>query len=204
MDPRLCGDDTACRINDTFKSEPMIDLSEMLSNLSKSLPAVQYLLGGLSYLMGIGFCITALFRFKDNVEKGQSSDPGSQMIVPFAYLLIGSALLYIPSTLDALSTTLFGSSTSVLQYDGYQPFDIYGSMTILIETVGLVWFIRGCVLLSHSSHPEQGRTGSKGHGGKGMLFIVAGLFGINFHSTVNMMNTIMNYLINMTVIQPPS
>jgi hypothetical protein len=176
----------------------MVDLSGMLSNLSKSLPSVQYLLGGLSYIMGIGFCITAMFRFKDNVEKGQSSEPHAQMIVPFAYLLIGSALLFLPTMLDAMSTTLFGSSASVLQYDGYQPYDIYGSMTILIETVGLVWFIRGCVLLSHASHPEQGQTGSKGVGGKGMFFIISGLFGINFHATVNMMDTIMSYLINLT------
>lgn len=177
----------------------MLDLSAMLSNVSKSLPSVQHLLGGVSYLLGIAFCITALFRFKDNVEKGQSSESESQPVVPLAYLLVGSALLYLPSMMNAMSTTLFGSNASVLQYEGYQPYDIYGSVTILIETIGLLWFIRGCVLLSHSSHPEQGRTGSKGFGGKGLLFIVAGLFAINFHSTVDMLDTAMTYLLGLKV-----
>ena len=179
----------------------MQDLSAILSNLSQSLPSVQHLLAGASYLLGIGFCITALFRFRDNVEKGQSTEPESQMIVPLAYLLSGSALLFLPSMLDAFSATLFGSNDSILQYAGYTPFDIYGAMTILIETIGLVWFIRGCVLLAHASHPEQGRTGSKGFGGKGLLFIFAGLMGINFHSTVSVMNTAMNYLIGLA--NPP-
>lgn len=182
----------------------MVDLSGMLSNLSKSLPSVQYLLGGASYILGIAFCIGALFRFKDNVEKGPGQESESQMIVPFAYLLTGSGLLYLPSLMDSFSTTLFGSNTSILQYAGYQPYDIYGSMTILIETIGIVWFIRGCVLLSHASHPEQGRSGSKGFGGKGLLFILAGLFCINFHSTVDMMNSVMNYLMTPTVVTLPS
>lgn len=177
----------------------MIELSVMLSNASKSLPSVQHLLGGLSYILGIAFCMVALARFRENIEHEQGGGQQTHHIAPYAYLLSAAMLFYLPSMLDALSTTLFGTSTSVLQYAGYQPYDVYSSMTIIIETAGLIWFIRGCVLIAHASHPEQGRTGSKGVGPKGMIFIIAGLFAINFHSTVNMVDTIMNYLINLTV-----
>ena len=177
----------------------MVDLSQMLSNLSKSLPSVQYLLGGISYLGGIGFFIAALFRFRDNVEKQGESD--AKMIVPFAFLAMGSALLFLPSLMDALSTTLFGSSSSVLEYAGYQPYSIYNSMTILIETIGVIWFVRGCFLIAHASDPEQGRQGSKGVGVKGLMFIVGGLFGINFHSTVQMMDSALNYLMGITIVK---
>ena len=182
----------------------MIDLSEMLSNVSKSLPSVQYMLGGISYLVGVAFCITALLRFRDNMEKDSqgSGEHGQHTMAPFAYLLTGAALLFLPSMMDALSTTLFGSDNTVLQYGGYQPYDIYGAMTILIETIGVIWFIRGCVLLAHASHPEQGRTGSKGLGPKGLLFVVSGLFAINFHATVNMMNSVVNYLLNISPTKP--
>lgn len=180
----------------------MVDLSAMLSNLSKSLPSVQYLLGGISYLGGIAFCFAALLRFRDNVEKGQGGgESDSNMTVPFAFLAMGSALLFLPSMMGALSTTLFGSNSSVLEYSGYKPYDIYGAMTILIETIGVIWFIRGCVLLAHASNPEQGRTGSKGLGPKGLMFIIAGLFGINFHSTVLMMDSVMNYLLSITIVK---
>lgn len=180
----------------------MIDLITMLSNLSKSLPSVQHLLGGVSYVLGIVFCMVGLNRLRENHEKGpQSGDPKSKTIVPVAYLMAGAGLLFMPTMFDAFSNTLFGSGSSVLEYAGYQPYDVYSSMTILIETIGIVWFIRGCVLIAHASHPEQGREGSKGFGGKGLLFIIAGLFGINFHSTVNMMDTIMNYILSLTVTQ---
>lgn len=177
----------------------MVELSGMLSNLSKSLPSVQYLLGGISYLGGIAFCFAALLRFRDNAEK--SGEPDSKQVVPFAFLAAGSALLFLPSMMDALSTTLFGSNSSVLEYSGYQPYDIYGSMTILIETIGIIWFIRGCVLIAHASDPEQGQKGSKGVGPKGLMFIIAGLFGINFHSTVQMMDSVMNYLLSITIVK---
>ncbi len=173
----------------------MVDLSEMLSNLSKSLPSVQLMLGGLSYILGLSFYISAMIRFKDRMDKKQSSDPESNLIVPLAYLITGSALLFLPSMMNALSVTLFGSGTSVLEYDGYVPYDIYGAVTILIETIGFIWFIRGWVLITQASHPEQEQTGSKGPLRKGVIFILAGLFGINFHSTVNMVNTAVSYLI---------
>lgn len=179
----------------------MVELSGMLSNLSRSLPSVQYLLGGISYLGGIAFCFAALLRFRDNVEKGQSGESNANMVVPFAFLAMGSALLFLPSMMDSLSTTLFGSSSSVLEYSGYKPYDIYGSMTILIETVGVIWFIRGCILIAHASDPEQGQKGSKGMGPKGLMFIIAGLFGINFHSTVQMMDSVMNYLLSITIVK---
>ncbi|PJD92911.1 MAG: type IV secretion protein IcmC [Legionella sp.] len=178
----------------------MIDLITMIGNLSKTLPSVQTMLGGLSYLLGIIFVMAALARFRQNVDKGaQGGGKDTKMIVPFSYLFVGAILFFLPTTMHTFSNTLFGSGTSVLQYSDYQPYDIYNSITLLVETVGLVWFIRGCVLLAHASHPEQGQEGSKGFGHKGLLFIIAGLFGINFQSTVNMMNSVMTYLINLTV-----
>lgn len=177
----------------------MVDISGMLSNLSKSLPSVQHMLGGVSYLGGIAFCIAALYRFREHVEKQGESE--ANIIIPLAFLAMGSALLFLPSLMDALSTTLFGTNSSVLEYAGYEPYNIYNSITILIETIGVIWFIRGCFLLAHASDPEQGRKGSKGVGPKGLLFIVGGLFGINFHTTVQMMDSVMNYLLNITIVK---
>ncbi|MCR9192177.1 MAG: DUF308 domain-containing protein [Gammaproteobacteria bacterium] len=183
----------------------MTDLIAMFANLSQSLPSVQAMLGGVSYVFGMICIISGIMRFKENADKGQGGGGSkSHMTIPTAYVLAGSALLFLPTTFDAFSNTLFGSGSSVLQYAGYQPYDIYSAMTILIETIGIIWVIRGCVLLAHASHPEGGQEGSKGFGFKGFLFVVAGIFAINFHSTVDMMDTVMNYLIDLSSGGEPS
>ena len=161
------------------------DLVTMLSNLSSSLPAVQNLLGGLSYLLGLTFIMSALGKFRQNQEKGPQGGESSKSWTPYAYFLSGAAMLYLPSMLGSLSNTLFGAGTSILEYSGYNPYNIYNAMEILIGTIGIVWFLRGCVLLAHSSNPDQGKSS---HGLKGLLFLIAGLGAINFHSTVNMLN----------------
>lgn len=168
----------------------MNDLVAIFSNLSRSLPPVQNLLGGLSYLLGIVFCMVGLAKFREQHDPGSQAEP-SKSWSPYGYLLAGAALLYLPTMFNALSNSLFGAGVSVLQYSGYDPYDIYNAMEILIETIGIIWFLRGCVLLAHSSNPNQGQERL---GMKGVLFMISGLFAINFHSMVNVLNNAMEQL----------
>jgi hypothetical protein len=167
------------------------DLIVMFSNLSKSLPAVNDFIGGFSYVFGTMFCVISFIKFKEILE---DSGGQSKAIVPAAYFLVGAGLFFLPTLIDAFSTTLFGTTDNVLAYSASNQYDIYTSMTMLIQTIGFVWFIRGCVLLGHASKPEQGQEGSKGHGPKGLFFIIGGLFGINIYSTVNMVDYIITHL----------
>lgn len=177
------------------------DLVAIFSNLSRSLPSVQALLGGLSYLLGIVFIMIGLARLRESHDNSGQSGERSKTHVGYAYILAGGAMLYLPTMMTALSNTLFGSGTSILEYSGYNPYDIYSAMTILIETIGLLWFLRGCVLLAHSSNPNQGEGQSNGL--KGLLFLIAGLLSINFKSTVNMMSYIVSHLITYSAAVPP-
>ncbi|MDP3561499.1 MAG: type IV secretion protein IcmC [Legionellaceae bacterium] len=171
-----------------------VDLIQMLGNLSTSLPSVDYLLGGLSYLLGLVFYLHSIHKFKEIFTEGGNSQ--TKMIVPIAYFLAGSGLFFLPTMIDVFSYTLFGSGYNILAYSSVSTYDIYNSMAVLIQTAGFIWFLRGCVLLAHASHPEQGQEGSKGHGPKGFLFIVASLFAINIHSTVNMLDYMVTHLMN--------
>ena len=171
------------------------DLIAMFANLSRSLPKVQLFLGGLSYLMGIAFIMVGLEKFRKHQESGQHGSTSSHAWEAYAYLLAGAAMLYLPSTFGALSSSFFGAQTSVLAYGGYDPYDIYPAMELLIETVGIIWFLRGCVLLAHSSKPNQGK---QSHGLKGLVFLVAGLFSINFQSTVAAVNTVLKSFFSWT------
>ena len=66
-------------------------------------------------------------------------------------------------------------------------------MGILIRTGGLLWFVRGCVLIAHASQPGTQQ------GGKGLLFILAGILAMNFDNTIAMVNSALNSLFTMTL-----
>lgn len=165
------------------------DLVTMIGNLGRSLFEVQALITSFGYILGIVFIMVAISKGK---EVAEAPGQGSKFI-PLAYLGMGAALLYLPSALESFSNTLFGSS-SILQYTTpYNPYDIYSSMRLLIQTAGLLWFVRGCVLMAHSSHPGEQ------HGPKGLVFIISGILAMNFEATIGWLNYVMNSLMTITM-----
>ena len=158
----------------------------MIGNLSRSLLQVETLVSGLGYLIGILLMITALIKLK-NV----SGSSGENIYVPIAFFIGGIALVFLPSMLGTLSATAFGNS-NILEYIPYDPYNIYNSMGILLQTAGLIWFVRGCVLLVYSSQPG-GQEGPKG-----FIFIIAGIFGMNFEGTVGVVNYIVSHLLDLS------
>ena len=163
-----------------------IDYITMLGNLSQSLDPIQRLITWLSYLIGLIFVMKALFKFKKVSTHGSRE----HIFSPIMYFSIGALLIFIPTTLEVMSNTAFGSG-NILAIP-FNKFDVRSSIILLIRTIGLVWFIRGCVLVAHASEP------GKNHGLKGMLFIISGLFAINFEGTVAMINWTLHNLLEMT------
>lgn len=158
------------------------DFVTMIGNLSQSLLPVQALITGFGYLIGLIFILTAISKLKkigDHRARGGSNE---KMFVPIAYFLSGSAMIFLPSTLKVLTNTAFGTGSNILEYANYNPYDIYGAMRIVIRTAGLIWFIRGCVLIAHASQPGVQ------DGPKGLAFLVAGLMAVNFDYTMSMID----------------
>lgn len=168
------------------------DLISIIGNISQSLFSFEKLITGFAYLIGLFFIIHALGLLrKIGSSKGHGAS-NQKMFVPIAYTLMGSALIYSPSAIHALANTAFGEG-NVLQYSNYSSINIYSTMGMLIQTAGLIWFVRGCVLLAHASEP-----GVK-EGPKGLTFLVAGIFAINFDNSVAMLNYILTHLMTMTI-----
>lgn len=156
----------------------------MLGNVSQALFPVQRLITGFAYLLGIIFFMSALRRFKAVGQRG-SHDSG---FVPTMYLLFGAGLLYLPSTMSALANTAFGAG-NVLTYYQYNQANIYSVIGIFVRVGGLIWFVRGCVLLAHASEPGVQE------GPKGLLFLIAGVLSLNFDTTVAMINTVITQIV---------
>ncbi|KTD23172.1 hypothetical protein [Legionella londiniensis] len=167
------------------------DIVTMIGNLSRSLLAVQALITGLAYLIGILFMWTAISKLRKIGDARSRGGSHEKMFIPIAYFLGGAALLFLPSAITVLSTTTFGYG-NVLQYSQYKPYDIYSSMKVVILTVGLIWFVRGCTLLVHASQPGIQ------HGPKGLAFLCAGILAINFEGTIAALNYVMNNLITLS------
>ncbi len=152
-----------------------IDITTMLINLSNSMRPVQSLLSGMGYFIGIIMVISGLIKLRKVGEKGQSGSDG--LTLPLAFICGGGLLIYLPSSFDALSNTLFGA-TNILSYSGDNGDPFYHAMELIIETAGLVWFVRGTVLLVNSSKPGEKE------GSKGMTFLIAGICAMNFDNSV--------------------
>lgn len=164
------------------------DLVTMLGNLSRSLYPIQRLLTGFAYLLGISFFIIAITKLK---KIGESRNSQESSIVPLAYFLGGAALLFIPSVVTSLANTVFGAG-NVLGYVSFNPYSVYNSMGLLIQTAGVLWFIRGCILLVGASQP--GET----HGTKGMVFLCAGILAMNFQNTTAALSAALTYIMSLS------
>ena|SRR3990167_3940692 len=163
------------------------NLIQIIINLSQASGPVQKLMTGMAYLLGIIFVFIGIVRLY-SISAALRNARGSQnSFVPLAYIVGGAALFYIPTTFHVLSATVFGEG-SVLQYASVNPVNIIPAIILLIQTVGLIWFIRGCVLLVASSEPGVQE------GPKGMVFIFAGILAMNFETTIAVLSTLITEL----------
>lgn len=168
-----------------------VDLIAMIGNLSRSLESVDNLVRGLSYLTGIALVYSGLFKIKKIV----SSNGNAQEHYPIAlgFIIAGSMLLFFPTTLRMASNTVFGMH-NILQYTDYNQWNIYESMGVLIQTVGLIWFVRGCIMVVHANKPGEDHSGIRG-----FFFILSGILAVNFTLTMSAIDYVVNHLILLSI-----
>ena len=142
---------------------------------------------GLGYLIGIALVIASLGKFHKIGAARAMSHSQEKMFVPIAFLLLGVGLIFLPTAITTLSNTAFGSS-NILAYSTEGEDNLTAAIKLLIQTTGVIWFVRGSVLLAHASEP-----GVK-EGSKGLTFIVAGIFALNFDNTTTVINYALTHL----------
>jgi hypothetical protein len=168
-----------------------IDFVTIVENVAQSLGEVQRLVSGSAYVLGLILIYIAIMKYREIADKAGSISSHERMFVPTAYLLSGAALLFLPSALGTVSVTTFGDS-NVLSYRAYNTNKLYDAMAFLIRTAGVIWFIRGCVLLAHASEPGVQ------HGPKGLTFLLAGILAFNFEATVTYFGSAVDKIIAYT------
>jgi hypothetical protein len=164
------------------------DIIAMIGNLSRTLFSVQALITGLGYILGLMLMFKALMILKEIGDRRTNSSSQDSLFLPLVHFLAGAALIFLPSMVKTLSVTAFGTG-NILEYVPYNPYKIQNSLGILIQTSGVIWFVRGTMLLVHGSEP-----GAK-EGPKGLTFVLAGILAMNFQATYGGLNYIMNHFI---------
>ncbi|WP_298623277.1 type IV secretion protein IcmC [uncultured Legionella sp.] len=170
----------------------ILDFVTILGNVSQSLYPVQRLISGAAYLLGLIFVMKALGKIKKIGDHRAQSSSHEKMFTPMMYLMFGAALIYLPSIMHIMANTAFGVG-NVLTYTPAPTPNIYSSMGLIIRTAGVIWFIRGCVLVAHASEPGTQE------GPKGLVFIIAGIFAMNFDNTIAMINYILGKFLTWTL-----
>jgi intracellular multiplication protein IcmC len=189
------------------------DLQDIMENLKKVLTPAMLLLLSISFIIGLIFMLKGLLLLKGFAQPlTQASKPG-ELAGPMVYLFVGAVLIYIPTSTDVLTSTVFGSGSSSIfsgsarsvdlakmgrasdQLLGYAPVSVEGQWATMIDTIvlymefiGFLAFLRGWLMIAHSGQPGT----QPGSISKGIVHIVGGILAINFLPLVNAVRNTIN------------
>ncbi len=156
------------------------DLTLLLNNLMIQSVAVFDLMMSFCYIAGACFVVKGMYEFKVYGEQRTSMSQQTTIRVPVTHLLVGMGLLYAPGMISIMSNSIMGQPTVILAY--YNPAyagaqgtwaEVETAVVTLLQICGLVAFIRGFFMLSHT------QVGPNGGVGKGLTHVFAGLLLLN-------------------------
>jgi intracellular multiplication protein IcmC len=170
------------------------DINAMMNALKNNVGPVIRLATVVSYILGIWFMISAILELK---MVGQSHGMMSQkmgMGGPLMRFAIGAVLIYFPSTIDIATSTLWGVGSDSLTSYVVEAGDPFGpakeGVLLIIKAVGVVSFIRGFVILSHSTNQSGSQPGTVG---KGIVHIIGGILAINIWATIEIIKNSLGF-----------
>lgn len=171
-----------------------VDLSSILIRLSSSIDPVTHIVGGVSYLIGFLLIWTSLKKLKAVADVRARYGGGGQIFPPLCYMFGGFMLFFLPTVIEVGRNTFFGSGSPIAYGSLLNLLGKYGQAVYviirLIELAGLIWFVRGTVLLVQASEPGVQ------HGPKGLAFLIVGVLAINIQYTTGIIDKIIKYIVS--------
>ncbi len=176
----------------------MVDITSMIVSLGTSIAPLERMISGFSYLLGFMLIWAAIKKMKAIADARARYGGQGKMFIPLMYFVGGAALFFLPTAVNIAGNTLFGSDSPIAYASWVQQLkEKYGDstyvMTQFMTLAGVLWFIRGTLLLVQASEPGVQ------HGPKGMAFMVAGIVAINIQTTVDAIASVMNYISSITI-----
>lgn len=159
------------------------DNIDIINNIAANLIPIQSLVTGAAYVMGLGFAFKGLMSLKQVGESRSSMSSQSSIKEPLVYLLVASMLIFFPTAVSVVLTTTFGRANgpNPLEYSSEGVGAQLGkSIVTIIQTIGIIGFIRGWVLLARAG----GHSQQPGSLGKAIMHIFGGILAINIVLTL--------------------
>ncbi|HHF0525646.1 TPA: type IV secretion protein IcmC [Legionella anisa] len=168
---------------------------DVLNNIANNLLPVERLITGGAYLIGCAFLFKGVYCLKQYGEQRTMQSSSTNAKEPITYLLVGTMLIYFPTTFATFMQSTFGYQ-NILQYapvnSGNSTLDtLFGSgsvvgrpLTIIIQVIGLIAFVRGWVLIARAASSG----GQPGATGKGLMHVFGGILAVNIVGTLEMIN----------------
>jgi hypothetical protein len=161
-----------------------LDWVSMLQNLANSFLSLENLAGQILIVVGLGVIIGGVY---DLAVFGMSSqaDP-NEKIDAIVKILIGVALIYLPTSLHTVTTSFFGADNP-LTYEKNPTRSVYGAVKIIMQLAGIVWFSRGLlgIMAEDRGHESSYRS---------VAYIAAGTCALNLDYTVAALNYAFNVI----------
>ncbi|MFN7098566.1 MAG: hypothetical protein ACK4PR_13585, partial [Gammaproteobacteria bacterium] len=156
-----------------------ISADTMLSNLSLQLPYLFELVSGFAYLGGVFMIFIGVYHLREYGESRAMSSNKLDLKGPLSYIIIGAALIYLPSAKDTMLISVYGT-TNLSPYVGYgdpqTSFNQMGQAIVdIVQFVGLVAFVRGLFLFQRvgTGQAQQGTFN------KGLVHLLGGVLAMN-------------------------
>ena len=89
----------------TVYADTGLDLGTVAGNITGSMQSLAKLISAMSYVLGMGFAVGAVFKFKAHKDNPTQIPVGT----PIALIFIAAVLIFLPSIFDVAGSTLFGS-----------------------------------------------------------------------------------------------
>lgn len=169
-----------------------------LANLQASFGSLVKLVRALSYIIGLTLIVRGVMMYRIFATQTMSSAQKGEIAGPLVFLMVGTFLLYFPSTLKSSLVSVFGdntisSATSLIAYKSLSGIEKWQAISDVVVKymylIGLIAFIRGWVILS-----KMGHSGAQpGSLGKGIIHVIGGVLLINVVKTFNILATTLGY-----------
>lgn len=167
-----------------------VQATNILNNIANNLIPVQRLVTGAAYIIGLAFAFKAIYTLKTYGESRSSmmSSSNSSLKEPIIYLIVAGLFIYFPTGLAVMLQTTFGSS-AITQYAPTTSNTGLGGvvgrpLTIIIQTIGVIAFVRGWILIARTASTGQPPGGT----GKGLMHVVGGILAMNIVATLEIIN----------------
>lgn len=175
----------------------MSDISSMIISFGSSIPYIEKLITGAGYVFGLAFIFSGIVTLLDLSSKQKKSEVKGGWGYPATYFLAGAALLWLPTTVDSLNLTFFGSD-SVLSYSTSATAeelkqDVIYVVTQIIEMVGVFWIVHGFTLFAYS--PKADPNDQKHSNKHAWVFVFGGLLAVNNEFTLELIKNSMQSLV---------